>query len=276
MTVDGENPPRTHQLCRSDGELPDRPAAKHRNRVARFDFGIVGAKPAGRENVRNQNRLVVTDFIGQFHHADIGERDARLFRLQSVERPGVFRTAEEGGSGVPAIGIGAIALGVIDLTAIAAVAAGNCRHHHDAVAAFKIAQHWPDFLHHAHRFMAENGSGLHALESSAHHMKVGAADRRRTDADHGVRGIFDLRFPDILKTDVADPVEHHRFHDCLREHGSFLKAVPRQPFRMAQSFKRGNVPCCSAAYAFSLPTLAHVSRVLRARLHGRGSRPDRL
>ncbi|MNJ70383.1 hypothetical protein D3C77_668340 [compost metagenome] len=62
--VDGEYARGAKQLGAGNGELADRAAAEDRHAVAGGDFGHFGTEIAGGENVRNQNRLLVTDVAG--------------------------------------------------------------------------------------------------------------------------------------------------------------------------------------------------------------------
>ena len=48
-------------------EVADRTAAEHGYRVAGFDLGHLRAEIAGRENVREQDCLVIADFRRQLH-----------------------------------------------------------------------------------------------------------------------------------------------------------------------------------------------------------------
>src|SRR3569623_1929113 len=68
--VDGEDASGVHELRGGDGELSDGPAAEHRHRVTRFDVREVGAEIAGGKDVREQDRLVVADLVGQFDVID--------------------------------------------------------------------------------------------------------------------------------------------------------------------------------------------------------------
>ena len=58
--IDCENASGPHQLRTGNGELPYWPAAKHGNCISGFHFGQLGAEPAGRKDIRNQDSLIVT------------------------------------------------------------------------------------------------------------------------------------------------------------------------------------------------------------------------
>ena len=97
--IDGEDAPGAEQLGAGDGELTNRPAAEHGDGVAAFDLGEVGRHEAGREDVGEEDGLVVADLVGQLDEADVRIGDARLLRLQAVEAAGVRGSAEERGLG---------------------------------------------------------------------------------------------------------------------------------------------------------------------------------
>ena len=125
MAVDGDNARRAHQQRAGDGELSDRPGTENRYDIAALNIGQLGAEPGGRKDIADQNGLIVAHLRRHFYQRIRGERDARLFRLQAVDRAGGFRSAEETGARFRAVGIGVIALGGIAFAAGRTVAAGD-------------------------------------------------------------------------------------------------------------------------------------------------------
>ena len=64
-----------------DGELPDRPAAPDRDGVARLDVAVLGRHVAGREDVGEEQDLLVGQSVGDLDRADVGERHADVLGL---------------------------------------------------------------------------------------------------------------------------------------------------------------------------------------------------
>ncbi|MCG3160936.1 MAG: hypothetical protein JMDDDDMK_02012 [Acidobacteria bacterium] len=84
--VNGEDAPRAQQMRAGDAEQSHRAAAEDRHSVAALDLGQLRAEISRRENVREHDRLLVAHLFRQLHQSGAGERDARVFGLQPVER----------------------------------------------------------------------------------------------------------------------------------------------------------------------------------------------
>src|SRR4051794_33844088 len=97
--IDGEYTTCPEQLRADDGEQPDRSAAEDANRVALLDLGDIGTEIPCREDVRQKDRRVVAQLIGQLDERRVGERDAGELCLESIERSGRLRAAEKSGAG---------------------------------------------------------------------------------------------------------------------------------------------------------------------------------
>jgi hypothetical protein len=87
LSVDGDDARRAAQQGARDCELADRPAAEDRHRRAGRDVRQRRAEPARREDVREEDGLVVRDLLRQLHEVEVRERDALALGLQPVERP---------------------------------------------------------------------------------------------------------------------------------------------------------------------------------------------
>src|SRR5439155_4288806 len=133
---------------------PHGPAAEHAHGVAVADLGDVRRLVTRREDVRDQDRLVVAHLVRQLHETDVRVRDARLLGLQAVEAARILGAAEERGPG--ALGIRVVALRVVPGAAVRTRAAGDRRRDHDAVAGVEIAHVFPYLLDDAHAFMTED------------------------------------------------------------------------------------------------------------------------
>src|SRR5215213_9919139 len=68
--------PRPLEQGAVDGELAHRAAAEHGHDVALADLGQPGPEPGRWEDVRQHDRLVIGDLVGQLDQADVGEGDA--------------------------------------------------------------------------------------------------------------------------------------------------------------------------------------------------------
>jgi hypothetical protein len=61
--------------------LADGAAAKDGYRIPVSDLGELGSEITCREDIREQDRLIVGDFIGQLHHTDVSEGNTSLLGL---------------------------------------------------------------------------------------------------------------------------------------------------------------------------------------------------
>ena len=197
-----------------DCELADRTAAEHADDVARLDLGDVGSHVTGRKDVREHDRLVVGDLVGQLHRPDVGERHPHELGLHPVERAGHLRPAVEGGAGLRPVGVGPVALRIVAGAAVRAGAAADRRGDHHAVAGPQVADPGADLLDHAHALVPEDRPRLHPRHGAAHEVQVGAADGAGGQAHDRVGRLADLRLGDVVEADVADVVEHHGLHEA--------------------------------------------------------------
>ena len=131
--------PAPSSLALTIGEQADRAAAEDADRVARLDLGHVGPEVPGREDVGEQDRLVVGHLGGQLDQRRVGERDAGELGLEAVERPGRLRAAEERGPGLLAVRVGVVALRLVAARAVRAVPAADGGRDDDAVADLEVA-----------------------------------------------------------------------------------------------------------------------------------------
>jgi hypothetical protein len=85
--VNDDDPRRRVQLRgHHDGE-PDRSGADDHDRVAGVDLAVQDADlVGGREDVGEEQHLLVAQRLGDLVHRCVGERDARVLRLQSVDQ----------------------------------------------------------------------------------------------------------------------------------------------------------------------------------------------
>src|SRR5690606_34842108 len=196
--IDGKYARGTQQLGAGDGELTDRAGAEDGHGVAAADFGQLRAEIPGGEDIGEQDGLVVVDFAGQLHQADIGEGNTRHLGLQAVEGTGDFRAAVKGGAGLLAVGVGLVALGIVAGAAVAAVAAGDGGGHHHAITDVQVAHIAAQRLDDTHGLVTEDGALAHAADGAPHEMQVGAADGRCGNANDRIGTRLYLGFRHIL------------------------------------------------------------------------------
>src|SRR5207302_5135080 len=91
----GEDAPRAEVLESGNGQLSDGAAAKDGDGVAGLDAGQLGAEVRGREDVREEDRLLVGHLVGKLVEVHRGERHPGELRLETVEGPAGRWTAEE-------------------------------------------------------------------------------------------------------------------------------------------------------------------------------------
>src|SRR5919201_4360230 len=131
-----------------------------------------------------------------------------------------------------------------------------------------------DLLDDPHRLVAEDVAVLHAGRLAAVEVEVGAADRRRGDADDRVDRLLDPRVGDVLDAELLGPVPD----DCLhRRRGStwpryvaiapcgsapetFISATVVAPSRSISSIRStcssGSAETMIASFSFSSVTVA--------------------
>ena len=95
--VDRDHPAGAHHQRRADGELADRPAAPDRDGVAVLDLGVLGRHVAGREDVREEQRLLVGDAVGDLDRPDIRHRHAQILGLAAAIAAQHVAEAEQAG-----------------------------------------------------------------------------------------------------------------------------------------------------------------------------------
>ena len=191
--VDSEHAGSAHELGAGDGELSNRPAAEHGHDVALFDLGDVGPEIARREDVREQNGLIVADLVGKLHEVDVGEGHARLLRLEPLERSAVSGAAIEGGAGERTVRIRPVALRVIACAAIGAGATGDGRWDQHAVADPEIAHVGSHLLDDADALVPEHRPALHTEHRAAHHVQIRPANGAGRETHNRVGRLLELR-----------------------------------------------------------------------------------
>jgi hypothetical protein len=99
--VERDHPFRAQHVRAADGELSDRSATPHRDNIAALDVAILRGHESGREDVREEQCLVVAQAFGNFHGTDIGERHAHILRLPAGKPAEEVRVTEQPGGALP-------------------------------------------------------------------------------------------------------------------------------------------------------------------------------
>ena len=133
----------------------------------------------GREDVGEEEHLLVAQLVGHLVDGRVGERHARELGLEAVDQ-----VAED-----PAAAAGAEAVAAL-LAEAAAAARGDARDEH-AVARLERRDRVADLDDRADGLVAEDRPGLHLGDVALEDVQVGPADRRRVDADDRVGRLLD-------------------------------------------------------------------------------------
>jgi hypothetical protein len=99
--------------------LSDGSAAPDRDRLAAFQVAEIRGHVAGRENVRQEQHLIVAQSRGDLDGTDVSEWNAQIFRLAAGKSAEQMRIAEQSGGrmtpqlfGLLRIRVGALAAGI--------------------------------------------------------------------------------------------------------------------------------------------------------------------
>ena len=218
--VDGDDPLGTEQQRRLDREQPDRAAAPHGDRVAGLDVGIDRGLPAGRQDVGQEQDLVVLEAVGNDHRADVGIGHADIFGLAAgiaagevgIAERAAHRVAHQDFGGVGGLRRVAVVAGA-ELLALAeeALAARDGEGDDHALALLE-RRLGADLDHLAHEFVADDVARAHGRDIAVVEVEVGAADRGRGDLEDRVARIDDLGIGDGVDADVVAALPGYGAH----------------------------------------------------------------
>ena len=217
--VDRDDALGAEQEGAADRELADRTAAPDRDRLAAFDVAELGAHVAGREDVGEEQHLLVVEPVRHLDRPDIGVGHAQILRLAAGIAAEQMRVAEQAGRRVApqlgrllVIGIGALAAGEVAALAEEAFAAGDGERHDDPVADLELLVLRADLDDLAHGLVAEDVAALHLRDDAVEDVQVGAADGAGRHLDDGVARMLDFGIRHALAAHVALAVPDQSFH----------------------------------------------------------------
>ncbi len=203
--IDRDDPCRCVQLGRHDGGEPDRARPDDGHGVAGLDAAVQDTHLVGRrEDVREEEHLLVAQAFRDLVHRGVRERDARELGLKPVDQ-----MAED-----PAAPAGAEA--VVALLAEAAASARRDARDEHPVARRDRRDGGADLDDGADGLVAEDRPRRHLGDVALEDVQIGTADRRRVDAHDRVGRIDDRRVGHGIPGSLAWAVVHERLHVDLR------------------------------------------------------------
>src|SRR3954447_16247238 len=211
------------------GHVTDRAEPEHGDAAAFRDVGVLQRLPRGRQYIGEVDHALVGDAVGNLDVRVLRLWHPQVLGLASGDLAVELRVAEECGAHALLADLCGLTLRLQALVAHQAVAAGDLKGDHDAVARREVANPGADLLHDAHRLVSEHVAFLH---ERAHHLvevQVRAADRRGRDPDHGIGRLLDRRVGYLLDAHVSPSVPGDRFHPTLLSAACGPPRPPRYP-----------------------------------------------
>ena len=162
-----------------DGEQPDGAAAPDGDRVAGAYVAVLRGHVAGREDVGEEEHLLVLYLVGNLHRADVGHGHARVLGLAARVAAHHVRVAEQARARKavdlllhPGVRVGVVARREQAAPAEEAVAAGDGERHDHAVADLQVRHRLADLDHLAHELVAEDVALLHRRDEAVVEVQV--------------------------------------------------------------------------------------------------------
>ena len=181
VAVDADDERGAHQLRAGRGAQADRALGEDDDRVADLDAAGLRPAEAGRGDVGEQHDLLVGHAVGDVREVGLGRRDEQVLGLRAVDGVAEAPAAD----GLVAVAVAALA--EVAGQAGSALAARRDRADEHALADLVAGHAGAELVDDAHRLVADDQARpdrVFALED----VDVGAADRRRRDADDGFAG----------------------------------------------------------------------------------------
>ena len=190
---------------------------------------------AGREDVGQEQHLLVAELAAHLDRTDVGIRHARVLGLPAGVAADEMRIAEDGGGrvaphllGHPGVRVRVLAQRKLAALAEIAVAARDRERHDDAIADLQVLHRGSDFDDLAHELVAEDVAFGHRRDATVVQMQIGSADGGGLDPHDRIARIEDLRIGNALDANVVLAVPAGRSHvrPPLR---SIRYSMPRRP-----------------------------------------------
>lgn len=185
---------------------PIGPAAHDDHHIARRHLTVEDAHfVRRRQDVREHERRLVADLLGQHVRRGVGEGHAGVLGLDAVDP-----VAQDPASA-------AQALAVLGFPAEAAAAAGADAGDQYPVAGTHRGDGRSDLVHGTDGFVPEDPARLDGRHVTLQDVQIGAADGDRVDPHDRVARVLDGRVGNVVPGSLAGAVEDQSLHDCLLE-----------------------------------------------------------
>jgi hypothetical protein len=219
VLVDGDDPLGAHHHSAGNCELPHGAGAEHGDRLSARDVTEIGSEPAGGEDVREEEDLLVGEVILDLERTDVGVGNPRVLGLATCIAAGQTGVAEEARRpmaeellGESPVGVAVLAHGIQLVLAGPAVAAGDGERHDHSVAHLEVRHALAELDDLAHELVAEDVPSLHRGDVPVVQVQVRATDRGGGDLHDRVAVIDDLRIGDVLHLDRVASRPHIGAH----------------------------------------------------------------
>ena len=221
--IDGDHLLGTKEDGAADRHLTDGTAAPDRYRVRRLDVALDSGLPSGREDVTEEENLLVRDTIRHLDVRRIGKGNAEIFGLPARIAAGQMRVAEQACGRVAEYLVGEILLAVAPLAdreiaalALIALAADDCEGDNDPVADLELVLGLrPDLDDLPHHLVSHDVAGQHRRDEVVEQVQVRAADGAARHLDDGVARLLDFGISDGVAADVFLAVPNQGSHAFL-------------------------------------------------------------
>ncbi len=199
--VEHDDAARRVELGGHDRREPDRARADDGDGVPRLDVPAEHTDLVrGREDVREEDHLVVREAFRHLVHRRVGERHPRVLGLKTVDQVAEDPAASTAAEAIPR------------LLAEAAAAARGDAGDQDAVAGFERRDRTSHVDDGPDRLVTQDPAGLDLGDVALEDVQVGAADGRGVDPDECVRRLQDRRVGNGLPGPLSGTVIDERLH----------------------------------------------------------------
>ena len=205
VDIDCDDDRRTSNLRAALCKRAHRPATEYDHNVPRPDFCEIGTHISGRQNVGQEQTLLVVHVLGNCEQVRIGERHECGLSLTALSH----RTSEHVRIGNAAGRL--LASTVMMVVAMGAVSATDCARNQYAITLLEATDRLSRIFDHTTEFVPQQETvDLH--RGCVPHMKIGTADRSPLDLHDDILLVFDLRIGKVVVADIFIAVQNEAFH----------------------------------------------------------------